>query len=171
MHICQQWRNLLATTWLAAFMLLPGHAMAQSAQLPPATVLTVAAREPELSTFYKLIQQAGLTASLEATGPMTVFAPTNDAFKALPAATLDRLSRDPDWLKSVLTFHLVPRTLKAADTGAPTPLITLNGATVTAAKAGDFVTVDEGLVTTADLTADNGILHILDRVLVPAVKK
>lgn len=171
MHIPHQTRGLLATALLATSMLLSSHAMAQTANPVPATVVAAAARTPELSTFYKLVQQAGLTASLEATGPVTVFAPTDEAFKAVPAATLDKLSKDPELLKSVLTYHVVPGALKAASINGNSSLTTLHGAQLAASKAGDFVTVDDGLVTKADLIAGNGVVHIIDRVLMPAVKK
>lgn len=161
--------GLMATTLLTAMVLLGGQAQAQNTA--PATVVTVAARAPELSTFYKLLQQAGLSASLEGSGPLTVFAPTDDAFKAVPAATLDKLSKDPEFLKSVLSYHVVPGALKAQNITANSALTTVNGTKLTASKAGDFVTVDEGLVTQADLVAGNGVVHVIDRVLMPAVKK
>lgn len=171
MHIPRQTRGLLATALLATSVLLSSHTMAQTASPAPTTVVAAAARTPELSTFYKLVQQAGLTASLEAAGPLTVFAPTDEAFKAVPAATLDKLSKDPELLKSVLTYHVVPGALKAASINGNSSLTTLNGAQLAASKAGDFVTVDDGLVTKADLIAGNGVVHIIDRVLMPAVKK
>jgi uncharacterized surface protein with fasciclin (FAS1) repeats len=171
MRIPHPTHGLLATALLAATLLLSSHAMAQTASSVPATVIAAAARTPELSTFYKLVQQAGLSASLEATGPVTVFAPTDEAFKALPAATLDKLSKDPELLKSVLTYHMVPGSLKAASITASGTLTTQNGAQIGASKAGDFVTVDDALVTQADVVVGNGVVHIIDRVLMPAVKK
>ncbi len=171
MRIPHPTRGLLATALVATTLLLSSHAMAQTISSAPATVIAAAARTPELSTFHKLVQQAGLSASLEATGPVTVFAPTDEAFKALPAATLDKLSKDPELLKSVLTYHVVPGSLKAASMAASGTLTTQNGAQIAAARAGDFVTVDEALVTQADVVAGNGVLHIIDRVLMPAVKK
>lgn len=170
MPIPRQTRGLLATALLVMSMVY-SHAVAQTANPMPATVVAAAARIPELSTFYKLVQQAGLTASLEATRPVTVFAPTNEAFKAVPAATLDKLGKDPDFLKSVLSYHVLPRVLKVADISAPIALTTLNGAPITASKVGDFITVDEGLVTQADLVVGNGVVHLIDRVLMPAAKK
>src|SRR5687767_3502495 len=74
----------------------------------PVSVADTIARNPELSTLNGLVQKAGLTDTLKAAGPYTVFAPTNDAFKAVPAKTLDDLSRDPARLKEVLTFHVLP---------------------------------------------------------------
>ncbi|MDE2401674.1 MAG: fasciclin domain-containing protein [Burkholderiales bacterium] len=135
------------------------------------TLIVATAQAPELSTFTKLVQQAGLSAALEAAGPVTVFAPTDEAFKAVPAATLDKLSKDPVLLKSVLTYHMIPGGLKAADLGTNTGLTTLNGAKLAVSKAGDFVTVDDGLVTKADINATNGVIHEIDRLLMPAVNK
>jgi len=136
----------------------------------PANVVAAASASSELTTFNKLVQQAGLTSTLEANGPFTVFAPTDEAFKAVPAATLDKLAKDPEVLKSVLSYHVVPGALKAADIAGTTPTVTLNGAKVTLSKAGDFVTADEALVIKADVAAGNGVLHIVDRVLMPPKK-
>lgn len=171
MHTPRQTRGLLATALLFTTMMLSQHVTAQTARSTPATVVAAAAQAPDLSTFNKLVQQVGLTSALEATGPVTVFAPTDEAFKALPAATLDKLSRNPEFLKTVLSYHVVPGALKATNIGATSTLTTLNGAQITAAKAGDFITVDEGLVTKADLIAGNGVVHTIDRVLLPAAKK
>ncbi len=140
------------------------------ADRPAANVAQLAAQNPELSTFTKLVQQAGLTASLEAAGPLTVFAPTDEAFKAVPAATLDKLAKDPVALKALLNYHVVPGLVKSTDIGGATPLVTVNGGKIAASRAGDFVTVDEGLVIKADQAAGNGVLHIVDRVLTPPKK-
>lgn len=168
MHITHTPRQLLAVTFLSALMTLTGAAMAADA---PATVAATAAKTAELSTFSKLLQQAGLKDTLEASGPVTVFAPTDEAFKAVPAATLDKLSKDPELLKSVLSYHVVPGSIKSTSIKENSTLPTLNGAPMSVSKAGDFVTVDEGLVTQADMPASNGVVHVIDRVLMPAVKK
>jgi uncharacterized surface protein with fasciclin (FAS1) repeats len=168
MHIRSKTRSMLAATLLTTLMAV---AVGAQAETTGSTVVAVAAQTSELSTFTKLVQQAGLSATLEGAGPVTVFAPTDDAFKAVPAATLDKLSKDPELLKSVLTYHVVPGSVKAASINANTTLATLNGAQLAVSKAGEFVTVDDGLVTKADLPASNGVLHIIDRVLMPAVKK
>ncbi len=134
------------------------------------TVMSVAAKTPELSTFYRLVQQAGLTSSLSS-GDLTVFAPTDDAFKALPAATLDKLSKDPEALKAVLTYHVLPAKLPAAKIDGSTEQATVNGAKLTLSKSGDFVTVDDAMVTTADLQAGPSVIHEIDRVLLATLKK
>ena len=81
----------------------------------PKTIADTAAANPQLSTLTQLIQQAGLTETLKGPGPYTVFAPTNDAFKAVPAATMDALAKDPAKLKAVLSYHVVPGSLNSAD--------------------------------------------------------
>ena len=134
------------------------------------TVMTTAAKAPELSTFYRLVQQAGLAQALQASD-LTVFAPTDDAFKAVPAATMDKLIKDPEALKAVLTYHVLPAKLTVAKLDANTSLATVNGAKLTVSKAGDFVTVDDGLVTKADLRAGNSVIHEIDRVLLTTLKK
>ncbi|WP_231512429.1 fasciclin domain-containing protein [Paucibacter sp. KBW04] len=127
------------------------------------------ARQPELSTFNRLIEKAGLQDSLRAAGPLTVFAPNNEAFKAVPAKTLEALSQDPVQLKAVLSYHIVPAKLEAAEIQNG-HLKTLNGANLSAARAGTFVTIEEAVVQTADLKASNGVAHVVDRVLLPPKK-
>jgi uncharacterized surface protein with fasciclin (FAS1) repeats len=135
----------------------------------PKTVADTAATLPQLSTLNKLIAGAGLGDTLRGPGPFTVFAPTNDAFNAVPAKTLDALGKDPSLLKSVLTYHVLSGKVAAADLKNG-PAKTVQGSTVAVARAGAFVTVDEAVVTTADLPASNGVVHMIDRVLLPPVK-
>jgi uncharacterized surface protein with fasciclin (FAS1) repeats len=136
----------------------------------PVTISETAAATPQLSTLSKLINDAGLTETLKETGPYTVFAPTDDAFKAVPAKTLDALSKDKALLLSVLTYHVVPGKVAAADVKNG-PVITVQGAPVSLYRSGDFVTVENAVVTTADVNASNGVVHIVDQVLIPPVKK
>ncbi|RZI80401.1 MAG: fasciclin domain-containing protein [Rubrivivax sp.] len=133
-------------------------------------VLSVAGKKPELSTFVRLVQQAGLSSAVNAAG-VTVFAPTDEAFKAVPADTLDKLAKDPEQLKAVLSYHVLPSKLQSSAIDGSTSIATLNGAKVNVSKAGDMVVVDDSLVTVADIAADNGVIHEIDRVLLPAVKK
>jgi uncharacterized surface protein with fasciclin (FAS1) repeats len=132
----------------------------------PATITDTAARTPQLSTLTKLINDAGLGDTLRGPGPYTVFAPTDDAFKAVPAKTMEDLSKDKDLLKSVLTFHVLPGNVPAAEVknGAAK---TVQGANVALSRSGTFVTVEEAVVTQADVKASNGVVHVIDRVLIP----
>ena len=136
----------------------------------PLTISETAAATPQLSTLTKLINDAGLAETLKGPGPYTVFAPTDDAFKAVPAKTLDALSKDKALLTSVLTYHVLPGAVTSAAV-ANGPAKTVQGAPVALYKSGSFVTVEEAVVTTPDITASNGVVHIVDRVLIPPVKK
>lgn len=143
-------------------------AMAGCATHPtaPASVADTIAATPSLSTLNGLVVKAGLTDTLKGTGPFTVFAPSNEAFKAVPAKTMDELSKNPAQLKAMLTYHVLPGKVMAAEVKNGNSK-TVHGANVALAKAGEYVTVEEALVQTADITASNGVIHTVDRVLMP----
>lgn len=150
--------------------LAAGVLLAACATTPaPAPLADILAREPQLSTFNRLVAQAGLANELRAAGPLTVFAPSDEAFKAVPAKTMEALAADPAQLKAVLSHHIVDGRIAAADVKTG-PLKTRQGATLALAKAGSFVTVDEAVVQQVDITATNGVAHIVDRVLMPPKK-
>jgi uncharacterized surface protein with fasciclin (FAS1) repeats len=132
----------------------------------PKTIAQTAAATPSLSTLNKLIADAGLTETLNGAGPYTVFAPTDEAFKAVPAKTLEALAKDKEQLKAVLTYHVVPGAVKAADVKTG-PAKSVQGANLGLAKAGGYVTVEDALVTQADVMASNGVVHVIDKVLIP----
>ena len=137
----------------------------------PVSVADTIAADPALSTLNGLIQTAGLTDTLKGAGPFTVFAPTNEAFKAVPAKTMESLGKDPVALKGVLTYHVLASKALAADVKNG-KVKTVNGADIELNKAGDFVTIGEGaIVTKADVAASNGVVHVIDTVLLPPVKK
>ena len=146
----------------SAAILLAGCATQPSA----VSVSDTIARDPQLSTLNSLVHQAGLSDMLKGTGPYTVFAPNNDAFKAVPAKTLDELGKDPARLKAVLGYHVLPQRLAAADV-KPSNSKTAQGANVALSRAGEFVTVEDAMVQTSDILATNGVVHIVDRVLMP----
>jgi uncharacterized surface protein with fasciclin (FAS1) repeats len=136
----------------------------------PASVADTASRTASLSTLNRLITDAGLADTLRGPGPYTVFAPTDAAFRALPAKTLDDLGKDKERLKAVLAHHVVPGRILAADVKTGN-VKTLGGTEVGIAKAGTFVTFDEALVTQADVVATNGIVHLVDKVIVPPARR
>lgn len=135
----------------------------------PAPLADTLARDPQLSTFNRLVAQAGLVEELRAAGPLTVFAPSDEAFKAVPAKTMEALAADPAQLKAVLSYHVIDGRVATADV-KPGAAKTRQGATVALAKAGSFVTVDDAVVQQADIVATNGVAHIVDRVLMPPKK-
>lgn len=124
------------------------------------------AATPELSTLSSLITKAGLTDTLNGPGSFTVFAPNNDAFKAVPAKVLEELAADPAKLKNVLSYHVLPAKVMTAEV-KNSSVKTVQGANLALSKAGTFVTVEDAMVQTADKNATNGVVHIVDRVLLP----
>ena len=135
----------------------------------PVSVADTLAAAPELSTLSSLVVKAGLTDTLKGTGPFTVFAPTNAAFAKVPAKTMDDLAKDPEKLKAVLTYHVVPGKVMAGDVKNGN-VKTVNGANLALSKAGDFVTVEDGMVQKADVVATNGVVHIIDSVFIPPAR-
>ncbi|MEY3251860.1 MAG: hypothetical protein RL227_833 [Pseudomonadota bacterium] len=142
-------------------------ALAGCASTPaPATITDTAARTPQLSTLSKLINDAGLADTLRGAGPFTVFAPTDEAFKAVPAATMAQLAQDKQMLLAVLNYHVIPGKVSSADVKTGN-VKTVQGANVAVSKAGTFVTVEDAVVTTADVAVTNGVVHVIDKVLLP----
>ena len=99
-----------------------------------------------------------------------MFAPTDDAFKAVPAKTLDALAKDKALLRSVLTFHVLQGKVMASDVKNG-PIKSVEGSPLSLYKSGTFLTVESAVVTTSDVAATNGVVHIIDTVLIPPVKK
>lgn len=153
---------------LLAVIAIAGLAGCASKPGPVSIADTIAAK-PELSTLSGLVVKAGLTDTLKGAGPFTVFAPSNAAFAKVPAKTMEELGKDPAKLKAVLTYHVVPGKVMAADVKNGN-VKSVNGANLALSKAGDFVTVDDGMVQTADLSATNGVVHVVDSVLTPPAR-
>lgn len=135
----------------------------------PVSVADTIAKTPSLSTLSGLITSAGLAADLRSAGPFTVFAPNNEAFKAVKPATMEDLAKHPAKLKDLLTYHVVPALTLAKDVKNST-VKALNGDPLALSKAGDFVTVENAAVVQADVLASNGVIHIVDMVMTPAKK-
>ena len=133
---------------------------------PPTNVADTAARTPQLSTLNRLLIDSGVSETLRGTGPYTLFAPSDEAFKALSPKALAELSGDKARLKAVLSYHVVAGRVTAADV-KPGNLKSVQGASLAGAKAGAFMTVEDAVVQQADLQATNGVIQVIDRVLVP----
>jgi transforming growth factor-beta-induced protein len=121
----------------------------------------------QFSTLASLLTKAGLVDTLSSGGPFTVFAPTDAAFAKVPKATLDALAADPALLKSVLLYHVVPGQVKAADVVKLTSAKTADGRSVAIKVVDGSVYIDQAKVTTADVAASNGVIHVIDSVLIP----
>ena len=132
------------------------------------TIVEVAQGNEDFSTLVAAITAAGLGEALSGAGPFTVFAPTNAAFEALPAGLLDKLLKpeNKDVLTKILTYHVVSAKVMAADVAAG-DVATLEGSTFAITTDGG-VKVNTSNVTATDVEASNGVIHIIDSVLVPA---
>lgn len=132
------------------------------------TVVEVAQATPELSTLVTAVTAADLAGTLGEPGPYTVFAPTNDAFADIQS-TVDTLlePENKQDLADVLTYHVVPGTYKAADLEDGQELTTVQGEKLTVSVDGETVKVGDATVTQPDVAASNGVVHVIDKVLVP----
>ncbi|MEJ8818797.1 fasciclin domain-containing protein [Lacibacter sp. H407] len=145
------------------------EAAAPPAPAAPATVVDIAVGSADHSTLVTAVTTAGLVETLSGAGPFTVFAPTNAAFAALPAGTVETLLKPESKadLTGILTYHVVAGSLKAADLTDGQKLKTVNGAELTVSIKDGKVMIDGANVTAADLVAGNGVVHVLDAVVMP----
>ena len=162
--------NPLKTLRRTALMAAIALTLGACATKPTAANLSDSlARNPSLSTFSSLVAQGGLSETLKLEGPFTVFAPTNEAFKAVPAATMADLSKHPEKLKAVVSYHIAAGKLLAADIKNSSSQ-SLQGSNLGLSKAGDYVIVESATVVAADTVATNGVIHTIDTVLMPPKK-
>lgn len=146
----------------------PVTASIEIAQATNSNIVDVAKNNDQFSTLANLVQTAGLANTLAGDGPFTVFAPNNDAFNQLPKETLEALQKpeNRDLLTEILKYHVVPGQVPASAlrTGA---LDTLNGGLAVRVNP-DRVVVNDGSVVTPDISASNGLIHEINRVMIPA---
>lgn len=133
----------------------------------PGTIVDVAAANPDFETLVAAVTAADLGETLSGEGPFTVFAPTDDAFDALPEGLLDALllPENVDALTSILTYHVLPAEVMAADVSAG-EVTTVEGSTI-AITTDDGVMVNDATVVATDVEASNGVIHVIDTVIVP----
>lgn len=131
------------------------------------TIVDIAVGNDQFSTLVTALTEAGLVETLQGEGPFTVFAPTNDAFDALPEGTLESLLADKEQLSAVLTYHVLPGKVMSGDIAGKTLMPeTVQGSTVSI-DATDGVTIDGATVIKADINASNGVIHVIDQVITP----
>lgn len=130
-------------------------------------IVTVAVEAGSFKTLAAALEAAGLVETLKGKGPFTVFAPTDEAFAKLPAGTVEALLKDKEKLTAILTYHVVPGNVKAADVVKLKSAKTVNGQDVTIKVMGNMVHIDNATVTKADVEASNGVIHIIDTVILP----
>ena len=128
-------------------------------------IVDTAVKAGSFKTLVAAVQAAGLVDTLKGPGPFTVFAPTDAAFAKIPKADLDKLLADKAALTKVLTYHVVPGKVMAKDVKAG-KVKTVQGSELTVATSGG-VTVDGAKVTATDVAASNGVIHVIDSVIMP----
>ena len=129
-------------------------------------IVDVAVAAGSFSTLVKAVQAAGLVGTLKSEGPFTVFAPTDEAFAKLPAGTLEALLADKDKLTAVLTYHVVAGKVMASDVVGLDSATTVQGSDVSISTEGG-VKVGPANVVQTDIETSNGVIHVIDTVLVP----
>jgi uncharacterized surface protein with fasciclin (FAS1) repeats len=140
---------------------------ADPATAPKSNIVETAVAAGNFTTLVSLVKQAGLAETLSGPGPYTVFAPTDAAFRKVPKKTLKALGKDKAKLQAVLLYHVAEGRLAAKRVVKRTSIKTLNGAKLRIRAADDNVFVNKSKVVTADVRASNGIIHAINRVLIP----
>jgi uncharacterized surface protein with fasciclin (FAS1) repeats len=131
-----------------------------------ANIVETAVGAGSFTTLVAAVSAAGLVDTLSGEGPFTVFAPSDDAFAKLPAGTVEALLGDLPKLTAILTYHVVPGMMMAADVVKATSLPTVQGQSLTVTVNGG-VKVDDATVVKTDIVTDNGVIHVIDSVLLP----
>ena len=149
---------------------MPPAPTATATPVPPQTITDIAVGNPDFSTLVAALQAAGLAETLMGEGPFTVFAPTNEAFAKLPAGTLDELLKpeNKQKLTDILLYHVVSGKVLAADVVNLTEAATVQGQKVEIKVDMGTVMINDATVTATDILADNGVIHVIDTVLLPA---
>ena len=152
---------------LTAATLMAGPALADNHSKD---IVDTAVEAGSFGTLVAAVEAAGLVETLKGDGPFTVFAPTDEAFEALPEGTVDTLlmPENQDQLTAILTYHVVPGKVMSGDLSDGMTAETVQGETVTIMTEGG-VTVDGANVTTADIEASNGVIHVIDAVIMPGM--
>lgn len=138
---------------------------------PAADIVDTAVSAGSFNTLVKAVQAAGLVETLKGPGPFTVFAPTDEAFAKLPAGTLESLIANPEQLKKVLTYHVVAGKVMASDVVKLKEAKTVQGSSAKIKVSGGEVMIDNAKVVKTDIVCDNGVIHVIDTVILPKEKK
>ena len=148
-----------------------GAALAQGQMVrkdaPTQDIVEAAMAAGQFKTLVAAVQAAGLAETLKGSGPFTVFAPSDAAFAKLPPGTVEALLQDKEKLAAVLTYHVVPGRVTAADVVKLSEAKTVNGKSVKIMTSGGKVMIDGATVVTPDVMASNGVIHVIDTVILP----
>ena len=158
---------LLSVLSGAAFVNAAHHEAGEAAATP--NIVEVAASNDDFTTLVAAVQAADLADTLSSAGPFTVFAPTNEAFSKLPDGTVEMLllPENKDKLVAILTYHVVSGDVTAAEVVELTEVTTVQGGTATVVVTDTGVTIDGANVIITDIDASNGVIHVIDTVMMP----
>ena len=131
------------------------------------TIVEIAVAAGNFQTLVAAVQAAGLAETLSGPGPFTVFAPTDEAFAKLPEGTIEALLADTEKLGSILTYHVLPGKVMARDVVTLTKAATANGQDVQIKVRDGKVLINDATVTVTDIEASNGVIHVIDTVIMP----
>ena len=159
--------SVVAAVAVGALASAPSGASPAAPATAKSNIVETAVAAGNFDTLVSLVKDAGLAETLSAKGPYTVFAPTDAAFKKVPKKTLNALGEDKAMLKSVLLYHVAEGRLPAKRVIKRSSIKTLNGQRVRVRVARGNVFVNKSKVVTADVRASNGIIHAVNRVLIP----
>ncbi len=162
-------KKTLAAALVAVFAAAPAMAGHHEEKKAAGTIVDVAASNADFETLVAAVKAAGLVETLSGEGPFTVFAPTDEAFAKLPAGTLEDLLKpeNKDKLVAILTYHVVAGKVTAADVVKLDTATTVNGQAADISVEGGTVKVDGATVTATDIGASNGVIHVIDTVILP----
>ena len=152
---------------LALLTALVTPAFASPTAAPTKNIVQTAVAAGQFKTLVSLVQKAGLAGTLSGKGPYTVFAPTDAAFAKVPKATLKALAADPMKLKSVLLYHVVKGKVTAAQASKLTSAPTLEGSKIKISVKNGAVMINTAKVIKANVLASNGVIHVINAVLLP----
>lgn len=161
-------RNIIASATVAVGLVVsaPGITSAQDAA-PTMNIVETAANAGSFNTLVAAVKAAGLVETLSGAGPFTVFAPTDEAFAQIPEDQLNALLADQEALTAVLTYHVVAGKVMAADVVELSTAETVNGQSVDIKVMDGKVLIDGAEVVSADIEATNGVIHVINKVILP----
>ena len=160
--------TLTALVAIAAFAIAALGPAASARPREQGTIVETAAAAGQFKTLAMLLKRAGLVTTLQQEGPYTVFAPTDAAFEKVPKSTLNALLKDRAKLRAVLLYHVVAGKVTAAKVVKLSSARTANGKSIRIRVAGSNVFANSSKVTKADVLASNGVIHVINRVLIPS---
>ncbi len=160
---------LMGTAVPASFLLAPQVAVAEESATKQKDIVDTAVAAGSFKTLAAALKAAGLIDTLKGSGPFTVFAPTDEAFAKLPAGTVEDLLKpeNKEKLVAILTYHVVSAKAMAKDVAGMSSTKTVNGKELALKVVGDKVMVGSATVTKADIECSNGVIHVIDTVLLP----